>query len=80
MESGDEPRRGLRPWFLNLFPRPEPFLYDPLGNQTLNFVPTIATMTIGVGAGELLRSGRPAAEKRADCSLGARYWWRQEFS
>lgn len=43
-------------WFLNALPRAEPFLFNPRGLQTLDFVPTIATMIFGVMAGELLRS------------------------
>ena len=43
-------------WFLNHFPQPEPFLFQEKGLQTLNFVPTIATMICGVMAGELLAS------------------------
>ncbi len=51
--------------FLNLFPRANsrPFVINPGGYATLNFVPSIATMIFGVLAGELLRSSRPAAEK-----------------
>ncbi len=45
-------------WFLNLLPRAEPFLFQEKGLQTLNFIPTIATMIFGVMAGELLLSGR----------------------
>ncbi len=41
-------------WFLNLFPQPETYRFDPYGNQTLNFVPSVATMAIGVMVGELL--------------------------
>lgn len=51
-------------WFLNLFPRPEEFRYDKGGYQTLNFVPSIATMIFGVMAGELLRSNRAPSAKR----------------
>ena len=45
-------------WFLNLFPRAsnDPFLFNPGGYATLNFIPSIATMIFGVLAGELLRS------------------------
>ena len=43
-------------WFLNLFPREEPFVFSRGGYQTLNFVPSIATMTFGLLAGGLLRS------------------------
>jgi predicted acyltransferase len=42
--------------FLNLFPRNKPFVFDAGGYQTLNFVPSLATMLLGVLAGELLRS------------------------
>jgi predicted acyltransferase len=52
-------------WFLNLFPGPEgkPFFYNPEGYATLNFVPSIATMLLGVLAGRLLRSDRAPHEK-----------------
>jgi len=50
-------------WFLNLFPRPEPFVYNNGGYQTLNFIPSIATMTFGLMAGELLRSQRSPQQK-----------------
>jgi heparan-alpha-glucosaminide N-acetyltransferase len=43
-------------WFLNLFPRSTPFVFEPGGYQTLNFVPSLATMTFGLMAGRLLRS------------------------
>ncbi|HEY5314347.1 MAG TPA: DUF5009 domain-containing protein, partial [Pirellulales bacterium] len=39
--------------FLNLFPRQEPFRFNPAGYCTLNFVPSIATMLLGLMAGEL---------------------------
>jgi heparan-alpha-glucosaminide N-acetyltransferase len=42
-------------WFLNLFPRPKDFLYNPFGLATLNFVPSVVTLLFGVMAGELLR-------------------------
>jgi predicted acyltransferase len=51
-------------WFLNLLPRPEPFLFDPKGIQTLDFVPTVATMIFGVMAGELVRRPLPEARIR----------------
>ena len=47
---------GFDRWFLNLFPRGETWEMHPEGVQTLNFVPSIATMVIGVLAGELLRT------------------------
>jgi heparan-alpha-glucosaminide N-acetyltransferase len=53
-------------WFLNLFPREKPFVFNAGGYQTLNFVPAIATMVFGVLAGQLLRSrlSLPAKLKR----------------
>ncbi|MCA9230823.1 MAG: DUF5009 domain-containing protein [Planctomycetales bacterium] len=48
-------------WFLNLFPRENPYQYDGGGYQTLSFVPTLATMILGLIAGGFLRSERPAA-------------------
>jgi predicted acyltransferase len=50
-------------WFLNLFPRAEPFTHNGGGYQTLNFVPSLATMIFGLLAGELLRSGRTEVGK-----------------
>ena len=46
-------------WFLNLFPRPQPFLYHSGGYLTLNFVPTLGTMIMGLLAGNVLR-GEPS--------------------
>jgi predicted acyltransferase len=42
-------------WFLNLFPRPTEFHYNGGGYQTLNFIPSMATMIMGLMAGEMLR-------------------------
>jgi predicted acyltransferase len=52
-------------WFLNLFPRAEPFKFNGGGYQTLNFVPSLATMLLGLMAGELLRTKRSPAQKFA---------------
>jgi predicted acyltransferase len=41
--------------FMNLFPRPQPFRFNEGGYQTLNFVPSMVTMILGLIAGELLR-------------------------
>lgn len=46
-------------WFLNLFPREQPFLYNGGGYQTLNFIPSLATMIFGLMTGQLLRSTQP---------------------
>ena len=38
-------------WFLNLFPRPSRFLFNDGGYLTLSFIPTLATMLLGLAAG-----------------------------
>lgn len=48
---------------LNWLPRPEPFLFDRGGYNTLNFIPSIATMIFGLIAGEWLRGGATGAKK-----------------
>jgi predicted acyltransferase len=45
-------------WFLNRFPRSTPFAYNSGGYQTLNFVPSLATMIFGLMAGQMLRGGQ----------------------
>jgi heparan-alpha-glucosaminide N-acetyltransferase len=50
-------------WFLNLFPRESPFVYNRGGYTTLNFVPSLATMIFGLLAGELLRGPASASDK-----------------
>jgi heparan-alpha-glucosaminide N-acetyltransferase len=50
-------------WFLNLFPRSEPFRFREGGGTTLNFVPSIATMLLGVMAGCWLRCSGSALQK-----------------
>ncbi len=53
-------------WFLNLFPREKPFVFNGGGYLTLNFVPSLATMIFGLLAGNLLRSGKLPMQK---------FWW-----
>lgn len=50
-------------WFLNLFPRESPFAFNRGGYQTLNFIPSLATMIFGLIAGRLLRSEIPMTVK-----------------
>ena len=50
-------------WFLNLFPRESPFVYNRGGYLTLNFVPSLATMIFGLLTGGLLRSAQPSPAK-----------------
>ena len=45
-------------WFLNLFRRSERFEIHPGGYQTLNFVPSLATMTMGLLTGRFLHLSR----------------------
>jgi hypothetical protein len=41
-------------WFLNLFPRDKLFESNAGGYQTLNFIPSLATMTLGLITGRFL--------------------------
>jgi predicted acyltransferase len=50
-------------WFLNLFPRESPFLYNDGGWSTLSFIPTLATMMLGTWSGVWLKSPRSTSEK-----------------
>ena len=50
-------------WFLNLFPREEPFVFNEGGYQTLSFIPTLGTMILGLLAGGVLKSERTARQK-----------------
>lgn len=47
-------------WFLNLFPREKPFLFNGGGYATLSFIPTLGTMILGLVAGRWLK-GNPSA-------------------
>ncbi len=42
-------------WWMNLFPRAEAFTHHRGGYATLNFIPTLATMILGLIAGRWLR-------------------------
>jgi heparan-alpha-glucosaminide N-acetyltransferase len=51
-------------WFLNLFPQAQRFLYASDGGySTLNFIPTLGTMILGLFAGGVLRGERPLLGK-----------------
>jgi predicted acyltransferase len=43
-------------WFLNLFPRESPFLFNEGGYTTLSFIPTLGTMILGLFAGNILKN------------------------
>ena len=49
-------------WFLNLFPRPVPFAFNEGGYQTLNFIPSLGTMLLGLMTGEFIRRSRDHAK------------------
>ncbi|MGL4512394.1 MAG: hypothetical protein ACRCT8_04830 [Lacipirellulaceae bacterium] len=59
------PGHALDVWLLNLFPRSEPFTHDNGGYYTFNFVPAIATMALGLVAGDVLRREASARAKAA---------------
>ena len=46
-------------WFLNLFPRTSPFLFNDGGYLTLSFIPTLGTMLLGVIAGRWTITAAP---------------------
>ena len=46
-------------WFLNLFPRQTPFAFNRGGYATLSFIPTLATMVLGLLAGGWLIKAIP---------------------
>jgi len=53
-------------WFLNLFPREKPFVFEGGGYSTLNFTSMLGTMILGLFAGKILRSER---KWRDQCGL-----------
>ena len=57
-------------WFLNLFPREAPFRYNGGGWSTLSFIPTLATMLLGLWAGAWLKTSRSTAEKLKGLVIG----------
>jgi len=50
-------------WFMNLFPRENPFLFNGGGYSTLSFIPTLGTMVLGLLAGNILNSSVTASKK-----------------
>lgn len=57
-------------WFLNLFPREQPFANNEGGYATLSFIPTLATMILGLIAGGWLQVAAPSSRKLA-CMIAA---------
>ena len=50
-------------WWMNLFPRETPWTYNGGGYSTISFVPTLATMVLGLLAGGVLRSEKDSKQK-----------------
>ncbi|EEF60116.1 acyltransferase family protein [Pedosphaera parvula] len=50
-------------WFLNLFPREHPFVFNGGGYLTLSFVPSLATMIFGLLAGQFMREQSTQSSK-----------------
>jgi len=50
-------------WFLNLFPRERPFVFNEGGWSTLSFIPTLATMLLGLLTGEWLKGPKSKEAK-----------------
>ena len=71
-QKGSNPAAAFDRWFLNLFPREASFSGSENGLTTLNFIPSIATMILGLTAGDVLISGRTQTGKVAWlCGMGA---------
>ncbi len=47
-------------WFLNLWPRTSPFVFNDGGYLTLSFIPTLGTMLLGLAGGRWLIASAPA--------------------
>ncbi len=60
-------------WFLNLFPRSEPFVANGGGYLTLSFIPTLATMLLGLLAGGWLRGPGPGSAAFQAALPGSRH-------
>jgi heparan-alpha-glucosaminide N-acetyltransferase len=70
-QIGTNPAAAFDRWFLNLFPVDVPYIGKPSGLTTLNFVPTIGTMILGLFAAKTLSGTTdPRARVRHFCSRG----------
>ena len=50
-------------WFLNLFPREHPFVFNEGGWSTLSFIPTLGTMIMGSGR-RMAQEGKESKETK----------------
>jgi predicted acyltransferase len=55
--KNSNPASNFDEWFLNLFPRDKPFVYNRGGYATLSFIPTLGTMILGLIAGGWIKRG-----------------------
>ena len=53
-------------WLFNILPRSTPFAFNSHGYQSLNFIPTIASLILGVMVGEHLRQDKSPRALRND--------------
>jgi predicted acyltransferase len=58
-------------WFLNLFPRTQPYVANSGGYLTLSFIPTLGTMILGLAAGRWLREYAPRIPMKLLLGAGA---------
>ena len=56
-------------WFLNLFPREHPFVFNEGGWSTLSFIPTLGTMIMGLLTGEWLKGDGSKKERSKEQKL-----------
>jgi predicted acyltransferase len=63
------PAQNIDQWFLNLFPRETTFVANDGGYYTFNFVPSLVTMTLGLLAGNVLRTDSTATAKLGRLSI-----------
>ncbi len=71
-------------WLLNWFPRNKPFEFSSGGYQTINFIPSLATMIFGLMCGELLRANKSSVWKMATIFIAGALgiglgWWCQSL-
>ncbi|MFM1768240.1 MAG: hypothetical protein RJA22_769 [Verrucomicrobiota bacterium] len=64
-QKNSNPAWAFDQWFLNLFPREKPFTHNGGGYATLSFIPTLATMILGLLAGGVLQGNRAPWRKVA---------------
>jgi predicted acyltransferase len=57
-------------WFLNLFPREHPFVFNDGGYLTLSFIPTLGTMILGLFAGQWFVASAPKQPIRRFVTAG----------